>query len=112
MKLPKQFGQGGMGDMMKKAQDAMARAQTLEQELALERFDIDKNGVKVTFDGTGQIHAVKIDAALVDKDDVETLEDMLVIALREGFDKATSERQARVDAIMGGMPQGLGLPNF
>ena len=42
MKLPKQFGGGGFQGMMAKAQDAMARAKNIEDELADERIEIDK----------------------------------------------------------------------
>jgi len=57
MKLPKNFGGQGFGGMLKQAQDAMARAQQLEEELAQERIAIDKGPVKAIFDGTGMLLA-------------------------------------------------------
>lgn len=105
MKLPKGFGGGGgMGDMMRKAQEAMARAQSLEQELALERLDVDKGPVKATFDGTGQIVKLKLDAEVVDPNDIEALEDLIVSAVRDGFDKATELRNRKVQEIMPNVP--------
>lgn len=108
MKLPKNFGGQGFGDMLKQAQAAMARAQTLEQELELERVEIDKGPVKAVFTGTAKLISLKIDPAIVDPEDVEALEDLLVTAVREGFEKATEIREGRVKEIMPNVP-GLGM---
>lgn len=104
MKLPKNFGGQGFGNMMKQAQQAMARAQTLEQELALEQIPVDKGPVKAVFDGTGKIVKISIDKSVVDPEDVEALEDLIVSAVREGFEKATELRNAKVQEIMPNIP--------
>lgn len=104
MKLPKNFGGQGFGNIMKQAQQAMARAQTLEQELALERIPVDKGPVKAEFDGTGKIVKISIDKSVVDPEDVEALEDLIVSAIREGFEKATELRNAKVQEIMPNIP--------
>lgn len=104
MKLPKNFGGQGFGSMMKQAQQAMARAQTLEQELALEQIPIDKGPVKAIFDGTGKILKLSIDKSVVDPEDLEALEDLIVSAVREGFEKATDMRNEKVQAIMPNIP--------
>jgi nucleoid-associated protein EbfC len=108
MKLPKGFGGQGMGGMMAKAQEAMARAQNLEQELANERFTIDKGPVKAIVAGTGQLVKISIDKSVVDPDDIEALEDLIVSAVRDGFDKATEVRNQKVEQITKGT--GLDLP--
>lgn len=104
MKLPKNFGGQGFTGMMKQAQDAMARAQTLEQELAKELIEIDKGPVKATFTGTAEIVKLKIDPSVVDPEDVEALEDLILSAVRDGFNQATEMRNARVQAIMPNIP--------
>jgi len=90
--------------MMRQAQEAMARAQTLEQELALERIEIDKGPVKATFDGTGQMLKLSISKEVLDPDDVEALEDLIVSAVREGFEKSTERRNEKVQEIMPNIP--------
>lgn len=104
MKLPKNFGGRNVADMMAEAQSAMARAQNLEEELANETIEIDKAGVKAEFSGTGEIRSIKIDAGLVDPDDIEMLEDTIVAAVRDGFMKATEIREAKVKEIMPNVP--------
>ena len=104
MKLPKGFGGQGFSGMMQQAQQAMARAQQLEQELASERIAIDKGPVKAMFDGTGQLLAIKIDKEVVDPEDIEALEDLIVSAVRDGFTTATDARNAKVQSIMPNIP--------
>ncbi len=108
MKLPKQFG-GGMQGMLAKAQDAMARAKSLESELAEERLEIDKGPVKAVFDGTGMIQSIKIDKEAVDPEDVEMLEDLVLGAVRDGFTQATEMREKKLAEIMPDIPPGLGI---
>jgi DNA-binding YbaB/EbfC family protein len=108
MKLPKNFGPQGFGGMMKQMQDAMARAKDLETELENERIGIDKGPVKALFDGTGRLLKIAIDPAIVDPEDVESLEDLVVGAVRDGFEQATNLRNARVQGLMPNLPD-LGM---
>jgi len=104
MKLPKNFGGQGFGGMLQQAQQAMARAQTLEAELAMERIDIDKGPVKCLFNGTGELMQIKLDPSVVDPEDIEALEDLIVGAVRDGQTKATELRNAKVQEIMPNVP--------
>jgi nucleoid-associated protein EbfC len=105
MKLPKNFGGGNaLSSALADAQKAMARAQDLEKELEAERLSVEKNGIKAVFTGTGSLISIKIDAELVDPEDVETLEDLVVSAVRDGFTKATELREKKVQAIMPSVP--------
>jgi DNA-binding YbaB/EbfC family protein len=104
MKLPKNFGPQGFGGMMAQMKDAMARAKDLETELENERIGIDKGPVKALFDGTGRLLKLAIDPAIVDPTDVEALEDLVVGAIRDGFDQATNLRNARVQGIIPNLP--------
>lgn len=111
MKLPKSFGGQGFAGALQQAQQAMARAQDLEKELANERIHIDKDMVKAVFAGTGEMVSIKIDPAIYDGEDMETLEDLIVSVVRDGFTRATEIRDAKVKEIMPNVPGmgGLGL---
>lgn len=95
--------------MLGQMQQAMARAQQLEQELASERVESETGPIKVVFDGTGSLQSIKIDPAVVDPSDVDMLEDLVVSAIRAGFEKATALRAERTNEIMPNIP---GLPKF
>lgn len=109
MKLPKNFGGQGFGNMMKQMQDAMSRAQDLEEELKSERIGVDKGPVKALFAGTGEPLKISIDPSIVDPDDVEMLEDLIVSAMRDGFNAATELRNAKVQGILPNVPDLPGL---
>ncbi len=109
MKLPKNFGPQGFGGMMQQMQTAMAKAKSLEDELANERITVDKGPVKALFNGTGEIMKIAIDRSVVDPDDIEALEDLIVSAVRDGFNHATELRNARVQGIMPNIPDIPGL---
>jgi DNA-binding YbaB/EbfC family protein len=104
MKLPKGFGGQGFAGMLQQAQAAMARAQDLEKELALERIDVDKGPVKAIFNGRGDLVSLKIDKSVVDPEDIESLEDLIVSTVRDGFQQATELRDAKVQEIVPNVP--------
>lgn len=113
MKLPKGFGNiGAMGGLMKQAQDAMARAQNLEKELALEEINVDRGGVKVKYNGIGEVLGVKIDPSLADPNDIEGLEDSILLALREAQVQTGELRKKKMEEITGGLPIPPGLNPF
>jgi nucleoid-associated protein EbfC len=109
MKLPKGFGGSGFTGMLQQAQQAMARAKDLEKELENERLEVDKGPVKATFSGTAELVSLKLDPSVVDPSDIEMLEDLIVSAVRDGFQQATELRQKRLQEIMPNMPNIPGL---
>jgi nucleoid-associated protein EbfC len=90
--------------MLEQAKQAMARAQTLNEELEAERIPIDKGPVKMVFNGLGELQTMKIDPSVVDPEDVEGLEDLIVSAVRDGFQQSTALRDAKMQQIMPNIP--------
>lgn len=110
MKLPKGFGnQGGMGGMLQNMQSAMSRAQNLEAELEQDEIQIDKGPIKATFDGIGRMKKISIDKSVVDPEDVESLEDLVLSAARDGFEKAVELRGEKMAEILPNLPKIPGL---
>jgi DNA-binding YbaB/EbfC family protein len=104
MKLPRGFGGQGFASALQQAQAAMARARTLESELQNERIRVDKGPVKAIFDGTGKLVQISIDRSVIVPDDKEELEDLIVSAVRDGFETATQLRNEKVQEIMPNIP--------
>lgn len=98
---------GGMGNMMKQAQQMQANMQKAQAELA----NIDVEGiassglVKVTMSCSNQVKRVTLDDSVMD--DKETLEDLLVIAFKDATAKAEATSSARMANYM---PSGMKLP--
>ncbi|MCL6624611.1 MAG: YbaB/EbfC family nucleoid-associated protein [Fimbriimonadales bacterium] len=108
MKLPKGFGD--FGSMLNQIRDALARAEELNQELKLMEVDVEKNGVRVKYNGAGEILSLSLDPDLVANSDVASLEDAILLALREGHQKSVQLREQKVKEMTGGLglPPGLG----
>ncbi len=105
---------GNLGGLMKQMEKAMADAQQAEAELGDARIEGQAGGglVTVTVTGKADVLQIKIAPSVVDPDDVETLEDLVTVAVREAIDKANALREERLKKVMpagmgGGLPGGL-----
>ena len=98
---------GGMGNMMKQAQMMQANMQKAQAELANTEVEgIASNGmVKITMTCNHTLKRVHIDDAAMD--DKETLEDLLLIALKDAAAKVESTTSAKMGNVM---PAGFKLP--
>jgi len=98
---------GGMGNMMKQAQQMQANMQKVQDELAdTEVQGQASNGmVKITMTCSNDVKLVEIDDAAMD--DKETLEDLVLIALKDAKAKAEETSNARMSSVM---PAGFKLP--
>ncbi len=103
-KLP---GGMGLGDFMKQAQKLMADAKNIESELEQTQVEGQAGGglVTIVVNGRCEVVSVKIAKDAVDPEDVETLEDLVTLAMREAIGKANSLREER---LRGAMPPGMG----
>ncbi|MDP3607865.1 MAG: YbaB/EbfC family nucleoid-associated protein [Methylophilus sp.] len=98
---------GGMGNMMKQAQQMQANMQKAQAELALTEVEGSaSNGmVKITMTCSHDVKRVVINEAVMD--DKETLEDLVLIALKDAKAKAEATSSARMSAVM---PAGFKMP--
>jgi nucleoid-associated protein EbfC len=64
--------------------------------------------VSATVDGTGELVSLEIDPSVVDPDDVETLADLIVAAVRDGHAKVQRLAAEQMGALGGGALGALG----
>ncbi len=107
---------GGMPDMqslMKQAQQMQQQMVQAQQELA----DTDVTGtsggglVTATCTGTGELTALEISPSVVDPEDLETLQDLIVAAVRDARRAGDELAQQRMGPLAGGLG-GMGLPGL
>jgi nucleoid-associated protein EbfC len=106
-----------MAKMMREAQKSLMKMQqdmaAMQQELAGVRVEGTAGGgaVTVTFNGNGDPTAVKISKDAVDPEDVETLEDLVLAAMKDAHQKTQELVQKRAGNITAGLnlPPGLGF---
>jgi DNA-binding YbaB/EbfC family protein len=102
-----------MQQLMKQAQKMQQQVLAAQAELADAEVTGTAGGglVTATLTGAGEVRAVKIDPKAVDPDDVESLEDLVVAAIRDGARAAQELSEAKMGPLTSGMG-GLGLPGL
>jgi DNA-binding YbaB/EbfC family protein len=104
---------GGLGDMMKKAQEMQENMQKAQQELAATEITGESGGglVQVIMRGTHEVNAVHIDTSLMG-DDKEMLEDLIAAAMNDAVHKVAKTNQDSMQDLTSGLnlPPGFKLP--
>lgn len=103
-RLPQGYGES-RGDMIKRVQKMQADMQAMQEELANREFTGTAGGgmVAVTMNGEKNVVAVKLDPDVVDKDDVEMLEDLITVAFNEAAKNVDTTSEEEMSKITGGM---------
>jgi DNA-binding YbaB/EbfC family protein len=106
-----------MQQLMKQAQKMQQEMLAAQAELAAAEVTGSAGGglVTATVSGSGELRSVTIDATVVDPDDVETLQDLVVAAVRDANRAAhelAGERMGPLTRGVGGLGGGLGLPGM
>ena len=99
---------GNMNNMMKQLKKAQENMQKKQEEIEATTLSVDKGRVKVDITGKKEITAITIDPEVVDKDDVEMLEDLIMVAVNEAIAKA----EDLMNTEMGKLTGGLGIPGL
>jgi len=104
---------GGIGNLMKQAQQMQASLQQAQEELANIEVNGEAGGGLVTVQMTGRhdVKRVSIDESLM-QDDKEMLEDLLAAAVNDAVRKVEAANQEKMASVTGGMnmPPGMKLP--
>jgi hypothetical protein len=104
---------GGLGNLMRQAQQMQENMQKAQAELA----DIEVTGesgagmVKVTLNGRNEAKKVEIEPKLLGEDK-DMLEDLLTAAINDAVRKVAARTQEKYSGLMSGLnlPPGVKLP--
>ena len=98
-----------MAQLLQKAQQMQQQLAAAQEELARTEVTGSAGGglVPATMPGGGDVTAVTIAPAAVDPDDLETLQDLVVAAVRDASRLAGELTADRMGPLAGGLP---GLP--
>ncbi|SLM63957.1 MULTISPECIES: YbaB/EbfC family nucleoid-associated protein [Dickeya] len=99
------FGKGGIGNLMKQAQQMQEKMQKMQEEIAsLEVTGESGAGlVKVTINGAHNCRRVEIDPSLMD-DDKEMLEDLIAAAFNDAARRIADVQQEKMASVSSGIP--------
>jgi nucleoid-associated protein EbfC len=92
---------GNPQKMMKQLQQAQER---LQREIAALEVEASSGGgmVRVVMDGSKNVKSLAIDKEVVNKDDVEMLQDLITAAVNEASRKVEEAVQEKVGGLAGG----------
>ncbi|MBK8976478.1 MAG: YbaB/EbfC family nucleoid-associated protein [Planctomycetes bacterium] len=103
-------GAGELGSLLKQAQEMQKRAQEIERELGERIVEGSAGGGAVRCYVTGRldVQAIKIDRDAVDPEDVEGLEDLVTVAVRQAVQSARQLKEREMAKLTGG----INMPGF
>lgn len=105
-------GKGGLGNLMKQAQEMQKNMQVAQEELAKMEVTGEAGGgmVKVSMTGKHELVKVDIDDSLMD--DKEMLEDLFAAAVNSAARRVDEVTQEKMGGLTGGMdmPPGMKMP--
>lgn len=107
------MAKGGLGNMMKQVQQMQAKMEQMQAELEKAEVEATAGGgmVKVIANGKHDVLSITIDPEVVDKDDVEMLQDLIVAAVNQAHQKVQELQAEQMSNITGGLKiPGLNLP--
>jgi DNA-binding YbaB/EbfC family protein len=102
-----------MQQLMKQAQKMQQELLAAQEELARAEVTGSAGGglVSATVNGSGELQSIVIDPSVVDPQDVETLQDLVVAAIRDASRAAQELAAEKMGPVTGGLG-GLGLPGM
>ena len=104
---------GGMGYLMKQAQQMQAKMAKAQEELANMEVigEAGAGMVKITMTGSHSVRRVEIDDSLFE-DDKDMLEDLIAAATNDAVRRVEEQNKDKMGALTGGMqlPPGMKMP--
>jgi DNA-binding YbaB/EbfC family protein len=96
-------------NIQKMMQQAQAMQSRVKAELEALRVEGSAGGglVRIELTGEKEIVSVKIDPSVVDREDVETLQDLVLAAFRDAARQVDEAVQRKTSAMLGGMLPGM-----
>ena len=96
------MNQAQLMNQVKKMQADMLKAQS-ELAATIVTGSAAGDAVRVEMTCDQRVKSVKISKDAVDPDDIETLEDLIVVAVNDALTKSGEESQRRMSGVTGGM---------
>jgi len=97
--------QKGFGDLMKQAQRLQSKMMEVQEELAARTVEATAGGgmVTVIVNGKQEVMAITIDPEVVDRDELEMLQDLIIAAVNDGIRRSQEIWAEEMKKITGGM---------
>lgn len=107
-RLPQEYqnkGAGNMNSMIKQAQKMQEDIKVVQDELENKIFNITAGGgmIELSMTGGRVLKSVKLNPDIVEKDNVEDLEDIITAGVNAIIEKVDTESAAEMEKVTGGI---------
>lgn len=106
-RLPQGMGGGpqNMNSMVKQAQKMQEQILKLQEDIEQRDFTSTSGGgaVEVVINGRKELKSINIKPEVVDKDDIEMLQDLIISAVNEAVKQVEDTNEKEMGAITGGV---------
>lgn len=93
-----------MQAMLKQAQKLQKEMMDAQEQINNMEFVGKSSLVNVKVNGKKEIIDIKIEAEEIDKDDIEMIQDMIVVAINDAFKQVDKETEEKMGKYTKGMP--------
>jgi DNA-binding YbaB/EbfC family protein len=95
----------GLGNILKQAQQMHAKISQLQEEMAEKTIEASSGGgmVNILMNGKQQILSIRIDPEVVNREDMEMLQDLIVAAVNEAIRKSQEMVAEEMKKLTGGI---------
>jgi DNA-binding YbaB/EbfC family protein len=94
----------GLGNILKQAQQIHSKISQLQEEMAQKTVEASSGGgmVSIVMNGKQQVISIRIDPEVVNRDDIEMLQDLIIAAVNEAIRKSQEMVTEEIKKITGG----------
>jgi DNA-binding YbaB/EbfC family protein len=95
----------GFGNLLKQAQQMHTKIAQLQEEMAAKTVEASSGGgmVNVVMNGKQEILSIRIDPEVVNREEIEMLQDLIAAALNEAIRKSHEMMSEEMKKITGGL---------
>lgn len=93
-----------MQAMLKQAQKLQKDMLATQEKINEMEFEGKSSIVTVKINGKKEVKEISIDAESLDKDEIEMLQDMILVAMNDAMEKVNKETESKMGAYTQGMP--------
>ena len=107
------FPKGGMGKLMKQAQEMQSKMAKVQEELSDIEVEGQSGGGMITalVNGKKELLSLKIEDEILEEDK-EMIEDLVVAAVNQAIQNATKAADEKMNSITGGMMGNMKIPGI
>lgn len=95
----------GLGNILKQAQEMHGKISQLQEEMANKTVEATAGGgmVNIVINGKQQVLSIRIDPEVVNREDVDMLQDLICAAVNEAIRKSQEMMTEEMKKITGGL---------